>query len=287
MNCEFCNKTLSNKGALVQHQKNTKYCLQIQGKISNNYTCAFCDSNYTTNQYLINHEKKCKDNNMENIKKRLLKIKEYEAKMKEYDNIIKKLEIKEYETKIKDLESKISSLQGAIEVYEKNQECLHEIAKNPKTTNNTTNNTKILNIQTPLDFSNKEKIQNIINEKYNSSYLHDGQKGVAKFAVDHILKDEQGDLSYICTDPSRYVFKYKDINGGLVKDLEAKKLTTALIDNGLESKSHNMFINLWTDEDGKVDGKRCSELLIKATDIINLKENNTEFKKQLVNMTCK
>jgi hypothetical protein len=268
MNCEFCNKTLSNKGALLQHQKNTKYCLQIQGKISNNYTCAFCDSNYTTNQYLINHEKKCKDNNMENIKQKLLKTKEYE------------------ET-IKNLESEISSLKGAIKVYEKNQDCLHEIAKNPKTTNNTTNNTKILNIQTPLDFNNKEKLQNIINEKYNSSYLHDGQKGVAKFAVDHILKDEQGDLSYICTDPSRYVFKYKDINGGLVKDLEAKKLTNALIDNGLEHKSNNMFINLWTDEEGKVDGKKCSELISKASDIINLKEDNTEFKRQLVNMTCK
>lgn len=271
MECEFCKKTLSNKGSLVQHQKTAKYCLQIQGKINDKYICVFCNTNYTTKQHLINHEKKCKDNNIEIFKSSILKN-------------------REYETKIKDLESENLLLKGAIKVYEKNQECLHEIAKNPKTTkttNNTTNNTKILSIQTPLDFDNKEKIQNIINDKYNSSYLHDGQKGVAKFAVEHILKDEQGDLSYICTDPSRYVFKYKDINGGLVKDLEAKKLTNALIDNGLKHKSHNMFINLWTDEEGKVDGKLCGELLSKATDIINLKEDNTEFKKQLVTMTCK
>ena len=86
--------------------------------------------------------------------------------------------------------------------------------------------------------------------------------------------------------PSRYVFKYKDTNGGLVKDIEAKKLTNVLIDNGIEHKSTNMFIELWTDENGKVDGKLCSELLGKAAGVKSLKEDNTEFKKQLVNMTC-
>ena len=34
---------------------------------------------------------------------------------------------------------------------------------------------------------------------------------------------------YVCTDPSRQIFKYKDISGELKKDVEAKKLTNAQI----------------------------------------------------------
>jgi hypothetical protein len=80
MECEFCKKILSNKGVLIQHQKTTKYCLKIQGKISNKYKCVFCDSNYTTKQHLLNHELKCKENNIDKIKQSLLKIKKIRRK---------------------------------------------------------------------------------------------------------------------------------------------------------------------------------------------------------------
>ena len=136
-------------------------------------------------------------------------------------------------------------------------------------------------------FNNLDKLKNIINEKYNDSYLFQGQKGIAKFAVEHILTDENGNLSYICTDPSRQIFKYKDSSGDIRKDVEAKKITNFLIDGGIQNKSSDMFIKLWTDIDGKIDGEKCSELLNKADAMMKLKNDNTIFKKELVYMTTK
>jgi len=64
-----------------------------------------------------------------------------------------------------------------------------------------------------------------------------GQKGVAKFAYDTMLKDEEGKLKYICTDPSRQIFQYKNEEGEIQKDVKAKKLTKALLDGELKSVS--------------------------------------------------
>ena len=63
----------------------------------------------------------------------------------------------------------------------------------------------------------------LIEEKYDSKYLFQGQKGVAQFAVDFILKDDSGQLKYICIDTSRQIFKYKDSFGDIRKDVEVKK----------------------------------------------------------------
>ena len=46
-----------------------------------------------------------------------------------------------------------------------------------------------------------------------------------------------------------------------------------------------MFMKLWTDKDGKIDGEKCSELLEKADAMMKLKNDNTIFKKELVYMT--
>jgi hypothetical protein len=170
-------------------------------------------------------------------------------------------------------------------VLDKNQELIYDIAKQPKTTKNTTTN--ILSIQSPLDFNNLEKVKTIIDEKYNNSYLFEGQKGIAKFVVENILTDENGNLNYICTDPSRQIFKYKDPSGDIRKDIEAKKIINFLIDGGIQNKSSNMFMKLWTDKDGKIDGENCSELLEKADAMMKLKNDNTIFKKELIYMTTK
>jgi hypothetical protein len=170
---------------------------------------------------------------------------------------------------------------GKLMVLDKNQDIVYNIAKEPKTSKNTTTNTtnNILSIQTPIDFNNIEKVKNIIDEKYT--------KGIAKFAVENILTDENGNLTYICTDPSRQIFKYKDSSGDIRKDVEAKKITNFLIDGGIQNKSTDMFKKLWTSDDGEIDGEKCSKLFSQADEMIKLKNDNTVFKKELVYMTTK
>ena len=65
---------------------------------------------------------------------------------------------------------------------------------------------------------------------------------VKKVLLDLLLKkflkkDENGKLMYICTDASRHVYRFKNANGDIEKDIKAKKLTSVLYDE-LRSKSH-------------------------------------------------
>ena len=55
-----------------------------------------------------------------------------------------------------------------------------------------------------------------------------GQKGVARFAVDHLLTNEQKQLGYVCTDPARGTFKHIGKDGELTRDVKASRLTTKL-----------------------------------------------------------
>ena len=65
MECNFCQKKLSNKSSLNFHQNNTKYCLEIQGKNSTNneYICSLCNKKFTNKANLTRHQDICKANN--------------------------------------------------------------------------------------------------------------------------------------------------------------------------------------------------------------------------------
>ena len=146
-------------------------------------------------------------------------------------------------------------------------------------------NNKILSIQSRLDFNNIDYVKQLIEEKYDKKYLFQGQKGVAQFAVDFILKNDTGNLKYICTDTSRQIFKYKDSEGYIKKDVKAKKLTGFLVNSGIQEKTHDVAIDFWTDKNGEIDGEKCSILLEPAQSIKNITHDNTAFKKELVNIT--
>ena len=84
------------------------------------------------------------------------------------------------------------------------------------------------NVLTSLDFkenSIKEKVDN----NFTLEYLSEGIKGVAKFTKEHIINpSDDGKQKYICSDPSRSMFKYKDENGVIQKDVRATKLKNAI-----------------------------------------------------------
>ena len=53
MECEFCGNKFSNKQNLNQHQKKTKYCLELQGKtVDTEYKCDGCLKNFTIKKWV-------------------------------------------------------------------------------------------------------------------------------------------------------------------------------------------------------------------------------------------
>jgi len=278
--CEYCKKGYTSKSVLVKHQKTTKKCLDIQKKLNVEsvkveYKCEYCYRFFTSKQTMQNHESIC-------VEKREFKIEELLKEIEDLKNINMKLQLT------------IAELNGELKNANKASDCVYEIAKQPKSNNITTNNSnsstrtnnnnnKTLNITAAIDFSDIDRIREIIAEKFNINYFLDGQKGIAKFAVDNLLKDEDGNYKYNCTDPSRHVFKYKTPQGDLEKDIEAKKLTNYLVDGGIKGQAKDVSTK-WYENDGVIDHDRFNIACEKQVSILGITDNNAEFKKELVSL---
>jgi hypothetical protein len=278
--CEYCDKSLKTLSSLNNHIKTAKYCLEIQGRnkkiINTTYNCHYCDKKLSSKRNLDNHIKKCKD---------------------KYPFVI------ELETKIKELEIQLEKQKQTyleqIEIYKHQNFTLQQIIEKlsikaiEKPTNNTTNNTinttnttnNTLNIMNSIDFNNLDKIKNIIDDNFTINYAIDGQKGIAKFVADKFLKDENGNLTYVCTDPSRYIFKYKDNDGEIKKDLEAKKLTNYIVEGGIRKKTFDISNQWYKTDNGDIDMEKFNIILENQESILNLNNNNNTFKKELASIT--
>jgi hypothetical protein len=264
--CEYCEKSFSTKSNLINHQKTAKYCLNKQQKnIIKEYKCC-CQKIFTTKIIFERHNKICKIYKEENTK---FENKIYLQKL-ENENKIYLEQLEKKDKHIKELEAQLANI------------ALAGVTKSSITTNNINN--KILNISS-LDL-NDDKIKTILDSKFDHNYIIDGQKGVAQFLVDHYLKDEDGKLKYICTDPSRQIFKYKDDLGDIQKDIKAKKLTKTLIDGGLKEKNNKIASSWWTTNDGKKDTDRFTVLQPKAAEISSISiSENTLFANELSAIT--
>jgi len=302
--CQYCNNEFINLISLRSHQKKSKYCLKLQNK---EFICNGCNKIFHISNDLDIHKNNCVDNLKQINKSYEEKIKELEDENR--DNKTLEEKIKSLEEKIKELEDEnkdIQYYQNKIEFYEKqfvdkdilliekdNQiKHLQEqiisvtkvaVAKPTTTTNNTTINNRILNMSV-LNF-NDNNVKHIIDNKYNADVIAGGQKAVAKFATNYLLTDSDGNLNYVCTDVSRKIFKFKNSFGELEKDVNAKKLTNILSENGLFEKTSNISQQFWTNEDGLIDQDKFLSIVEKASEIKNIKDDNTIFKNELANMT--
>ena len=266
MECNFCNKIFCSKSSLNVHQKTTKYCLKLQGKKDkeNEFECEFCNKKFTVNQNLTSHYFICKE------KEKLIKHikKEFSKKLKEKED------------EINELKQKIAELNGRLYTLKDDHDVIKEMAKQPK---NTTNNT--LNITSCIDFDNIDKIKYVIENDFNINYAINGQKGIANFVKDKLLKDDNGKPLYVCTDPSRQIFKYKDIAGEIKKDVEAKKLTEYIVDGGIKKKTVDIASKWYTDNEGGIDMEKFDMMMDPQQSILKLKDDNNTFKKELASLT--
>ena len=282
-NCQYCKKVFTTQGNLIKHQKTTKKCLAIQNEINSTetkivtYPCTFCKKQFTSNYHLKKHTTNCIEKFKQNIVELNDSLKERDKKHEEKLNEVKE-ELSVANLRIQELEQQLKTIRLEVEneiIKERNDKLettVGEIAKQPK---NQQINNKIV-ITTPLDLSNQTVCEAIQNG-FSQEHLMLGQKGVAKFAYDNMLKDEEGKLKYICTDPSRQIFQYKNQEGKIQKDVRATKLTQALLEAEIKQKSHKIAWN------NMKDGN--NELFMDYTtyyqDIQALETNNGCFSKEL------
>ena len=294
--CKFCKKNYSSRSSLNNHQKTAKHCLKIQQSLSEvsdidykSFDCKYCKKNFSSNFNLGKHINLCsayyqavvinKDNEIlilkENKDNEILILKENK------DNEIKKLQ-----DKIASLEQQVLKIELETEnrmlreQSERSINAVEEIAKQPRVATTNNNHNKIL-INTPMDLS-QPTVQKAIQNGFSDEYLVQGQKGVARFAYDNILKDEQGKLKYICTDAARQIFQFKNEDGSIQKDVRATKLTKALLDGELKSTTHKMACDKM--KDGSAD--EFNMYTDNYYEIKELETDNSDFSKELTTLTA-
>ena len=245
--CNFCEKEFSNKSSLNNHQKTAKYCLEKQGLVSS-FKCDGCDKLFGNNVRLTEHILICKkrkeiihnehiknlnDNKDKKINDLIEELKEererYAQELREKDKVI--------ERHIQELkEERYRHIQELKDMLENANKTINEIAKQPKTTNtNTTNikgNQNIKNILTNNDKyqenTSREHIISVtdhIDSQNMENYFWKGQRGMAQFVIENIVRTEDGQMVLCCTDLTRHRFKYIDEKNEIKEDVEARTFT--------------------------------------------------------------
>jgi hypothetical protein len=262
MECPYCKNIFTNKHNLKAHQTRVKYCLKIQEKYNTNVSkisfklCVDCDKKFSVNNY-NKHIITCKN------------------KLQNMNN---------------ELKQQVTELQKEVEFYKTQyidqKNCIQDIAKQPRiintsnNTSNTTNTVNILNNITPINLDKikaKEKIELL----WNREDFNGGQKAAANFVVNNLLKDDHGELMYRCTDPSRHVFKYKNVDGHITKDVKAKKLTS-LIGKHIQTKNQEIVDDIKNNMNSDTIQEMTSDN-IKEINTMNI--DNYNFREELSSLT--
>jgi hypothetical protein len=136
----------------------------------------------------------------------------YEELEKQHDKTITKLELK------------ISQCDAFI------QTLAREGSNKVTTTNNTVNNTIRNHLSSTYTVEGLEpkQLEDTMRQHYTESDFFGGQKRLADFWVDHVIKTPDNKMMVCCTDVSRKKFKILDIQGNLKEDIEARLLCKKL-----------------------------------------------------------
>lgn len=273
MQCEYCDAKFMNKYSLVSHQKRAKYCLDIQRKMNKELDdklvkCCYCSIVISD---ITRHKLTCK------MKDKYL-LEQANKQLEEY-----KLDIEMLKNETIRLREQVLVLSSNLQIYkdmhDRSQSCVEDIAKQPKITK-TIKKIKNTNItMSPLIFTDEVINNAMIN--FNISHVSEGQQGVARFVHQYLLTDKDGNLNYICADPSRAMFNYADEKFIVNRDFKAKKLTN-MLSTGIISKTKSM-VGPIIEKDST--SKEAIIALDNMCDIINMTHNNSKFVKELIALT--
>ena len=262
--CEHCKNTFKTKSSLNQHQNHAKYCLELRDKQitqSRGHHCEWCNKLFTRQYDLCNHRKICKEQ-ISHLKKELKEV-------------LIKIELLKQDLKDSNKERDFYK-----NLYEKKDNDITEMAQRPTTNVTTTNNTRNnLVIMSPLDLS-PQRIKDIVENSFAIEHFNDGQKGIANFAVDFILRDEEGNIVYRCGDCTRQTFRYKDVYDQIKKDIKAQKLTKILAPE-IKWKTTQLAKGMYSDD---IDEQE--RVYTAYNSIQKIDKDNTEFVSHLTSLTA-
>jgi hypothetical protein len=285
--CEYCANSFSNKERLKSHQLTTAYCLKIQGKLK--FECEYCLNDFATKQSLNIHSNNCKSKQFDDMKKELDESKKENTKLKK-DLVKSKKEIE-------DLKKQVEIRDAQIEIYKDSHTTMKTIAEkssiptiNINSINSNNNNINSNNKRhtynnkysylLPFNLST-EYISEKVNNNFTNEHLEKGQKGVANFAYTNLLL-EDNKLKYVCGDPNRYLFYYKNADGIVEKDDKAKNLIE-MISPDIFEKSKELFQQITENADiSLLDKMECKSNCFKIHEI---KDNSKVFLKELSFLT--
>lgn len=258
--CEKCNKIFSSKYTLKKHIETNKKCAMMELKCASE-RCPFMthskdlfqkhitDCEHIKIDTLIQTIVNEKDNQILELH---VIIEQQKSIIDQKDEIIKN-QSNEMDTKndlIVTFENKGNELKKAIECIKVEKGCiekenerltvlLEKMMDKPLITNNTTTHTTnikgnqmIQNVLASSDVYNRqidsERIRSIPH-KIIEKHFWLGQKGIARFCLNHIVKSSDDDgtekMILCCTDPSRKRFKYFNASNKIVEDIEARHFT--------------------------------------------------------------
>ena len=192
--------------------------------------------------------------------------KHYEYKLKKKDKKIEKrnLQIKELqETRNLQIKEVQETLQQAV---------INAVSKPTKTTNNNT-------ISMPILYLGKDRIKEKA-EFFGVEHFNEGQKGVARWALKHLLSEDE-QILVKCTDPSRGSFTYINEYGNKERDVNASKITKKIYEP-ITEKTINLYSEL-NDADTPVEQQQFR--MERVDEIKKMKMDNSVFKSELVAMT--
>jgi hypothetical protein len=221
--CEFCNKHFSSSSNLITHKRTAKYCLNIQKeKIPSmeikirEFRCELCNVIFINKNSLSQHTVLCKSENEQKIM-----INKLEVNIKNKEQQIKDLQDELLKIKLENAELK-AILKSKSAIFEKDHECILQMAKQPK---NNTNNTNVQNILAPLDLNTVlDKFSHV---NFTNKDIMEGQAGVARLLAP-CLTDDTGKKMIKISDISRGIFTSIDDSGNIIKDIKAQKLAIAI-----------------------------------------------------------
>lgn len=265
--CQYCNKTLSSESNLRRHQK-TQSCLRSRENqalsLHNENQCQYCLKCLSTPVRLQQHMGVC----VTRLNHLLI---EYKQKVKTLNQEISDLRVN---LKMVRLETEVEILRND---SQDSKNVIARIAEQPKITN-TRNNNLVL----PIVDTSQETIDRAVETSYNMNHFCSGQKGVARFAVDHLLTNEQKQLGYVCTDPARGTFKHIGKDGELTRDVKASRLTTKLA-QPIKVKAGRLAGEMVSMDEG--NDELASIAYKHYNDISEMETDNTGFRTELAAVT--
>ena len=223
-------------------------------------TCEFCNKsfarkyNFNVHQQTAKYCLKLQENEIERLKNREKELNEI---IKEKDKIIKQ----------KDQDMREITIQSV---------------SAPRTNITVNNNNNRYNFLQTFNLS-AEYIKSQIDAYFTENHFLDGQKGVAIFTHDNLIRDNEGKSKYFCSDLARRIFIYKNVDGLIQKDFKSETLTN-LIANDIIAKSCMMYQEIRPEL--TLDNYKEKNYVSNLADIKNLKKDNTTFAMTLARLAC-